>query len=69
MSLADACLYYSSGKTKSTAGVHVDDRMACYVDKMELSKLIRHLEKEFEVKTEKMNYYVGFQVKLSDSRD
>lgn len=69
VSSADACVYYTAGNTKTIVGIHVDDGMACSVDKMELSKIIHHLEKEFEVKTGKMDYYVGFQVKLSDSRD
>jgi len=56
----NVCVYYLAEKTKSIVGVDVDDGMACSVDKMELSKIIEHLEKEFEVKIGKMDYYVGF---------
>jgi hypothetical protein len=69
VSNADSCVYYNPGKIKTIIGIYVDDRMACFVDKTELDKIIKHLETKFDVKTGVVDYYVGFQIKTSDTRD
>ena len=70
VSNADACVYYYKEEVQKTiVGIHVDDGLACSVDKTKLKKIIKHLEKEFEVKTSDIEYYVGFEVKVNENRD
>ena len=70
VSNADACFYYNKEEVRKTiVGIHVDDGLACSIDKTELEKIIQHLEKEFEVKTSDIEYYVGFKVKVNENRD
>jgi hypothetical protein len=55
--------------TKTMVGIHVDDGLACSMDKTKLDRIIKHLEKEFKVKTNDVDYYVGFQVKVNEDQD
>ena len=47
----------------------MDDGMVCSVNKSELDGIITYLEEKFEVKRSRIEYYVGFQVKVSKERD
>ena len=67
---ADACVYYNKEEVRKTiVGIHIDDGLACSIDKTKLEKIIKDLEKEFEVKTSDIEYYVGFEVKVNENRD
>jgi hypothetical protein len=69
VSVADPCVYFNTGEIKTIVGIHVDDGLICSTDRIELDMIIKHLEKEFEVKQGAMDYYVGSQVQISEARD
>jgi hypothetical protein len=69
VSIADPCVYFNTSKIKTIVGIHVDDGLACSTDRTKLNMIIKHVEKEFEVKQGAMDYYVGFQVHISEARD
>jgi hypothetical protein len=68
VSHADSYVYYNTWKMKTMIGIHVDDGLACSVDKTELDKIVKHLEREFDVKTRAVDCYVGFQVETNICR-
>lgn len=59
-------MYHSKGKEINTIiEIFVDDGVACSTDPKALDNIILHLDTEFNIVKEALDYYVGFQVDIN----
>lgn len=62
---ADPCIYVSITKTSTTLlGIYVDDGLLASTDNSVIERMIKYLEKTFELHVEELSCFVGMQVEV-----
>lgn len=64
---ADPCIYVSITKTSTTLlGIYVDDGLLASTDNSVIERMIKYLEKAFELYVEELSCFVGMQVDIDE---